>query len=609
MVDDRRGRASSKRGADKSDKLSIQDKAVPAAAAGSINQDLEDSASRSSESYVCVGHFHVDFRRLCARNSMAQIPEVKPRPHRPLSPPPPPAVEEKSKAGKGGRKEDKNQPPPPDPEPEQPLLDENGEPIDPPPKTYTTKERFEYFRPCIQVEMDHPDKLDTVTEVYIRGWKVDVPMMTVLTQCWITMNKLHTISLWKTGLDDETLELFAAVIHECTGLKTLLLDNNNSVKSESWHLLLNDTSPVQNMSLRYCGITDVGAESLGKTLGTTEKQNQKLLSLNLAGNKITDRGAEHIANGLRMNRTLLVLNLSGNLIENDGATKLAEVVSRFSLTHEEIVARRKLLSVNVDHKLVSPVSSSTSSKKVDSHDRPPSSVRSQTSSTKSTSKGTTTKSKKGETKGSKDDDAKHEKTSKRDKSKDNEKTSKKGSSTTDSTKSNSRSKLETSSKKTGGKKGSAQIEPENVETLENPNPLLEPAEHIVNNGELLLQGNLTLISLNLSDNRIESKGIGAFLKALQYQTTLIEFAAAAAEAASKETLMAVSSTKHSSKGEPLVPKVVVPTIRIPGTGLMHLSLLRNSIASNDCEELKKIQNLLSTKDPLLKITDSSTDQK
>ena len=40
---------------------------------------------------------------------------------------------------------------------------------EPPPKTYTTKDKFEYFKPCVQVEMDNPDKLDTVNEVFIRG--------------------------------------------------------------------------------------------------------------------------------------------------------------------------------------------------------------------------------------------------------------------------------------------------------------------------------------------------------------------------------------------------------------------------------------------------------
>ena len=44
-----------------------------------------------------------------------------------------------------------------------------AEPPEPPPKTYTTKGKFDYFKPCVQVEMDNPDKLDTVTEVYIRG--------------------------------------------------------------------------------------------------------------------------------------------------------------------------------------------------------------------------------------------------------------------------------------------------------------------------------------------------------------------------------------------------------------------------------------------------------
>jgi len=40
---------------------------------------------------------------------------------------------------------------------------------EPPPKTYSTKDRFEYFRPCVQVEMEYPEKFDTVTEIYVRG--------------------------------------------------------------------------------------------------------------------------------------------------------------------------------------------------------------------------------------------------------------------------------------------------------------------------------------------------------------------------------------------------------------------------------------------------------
>ena len=49
------------------------------------------------------------------------------------------------------------------------------------------------------------------------------------------------------------------------------------------------------MSLRNCLITDQWAEGIGHSLGTPKKANTKLLSLNLAGNRITDIGGEHIA--------------------------------------------------------------------------------------------------------------------------------------------------------------------------------------------------------------------------------------------------------------------------------------------------------------------------
>lgn len=49
------------------------------------------------------------------------------------------------------------------------------EPVEPPPKTYTTRPGFEYFKPCVQVEMENPDRLDTVTEVFVRG-KADTDM-------------------------------------------------------------------------------------------------------------------------------------------------------------------------------------------------------------------------------------------------------------------------------------------------------------------------------------------------------------------------------------------------------------------------------------------------
>jgi len=85
---------------------------------------------------------------------------------------------------------------------------------------------------------------------------------------------------------------------------------------------------VVHLSLRYCGITSLGARYLGEALGCAAVQNGRLLSLDLAGNHVGDAGVSHLARGLRLNRTLLVLNLAGNDIGDPGACQLAEVTSR-----------------------------------------------------------------------------------------------------------------------------------------------------------------------------------------------------------------------------------------------------------------------------------------
>jgi Ran GTPase-activating protein (RanGAP) involved in mRNA processing and transport len=64
----------------------------------------------------------------------------------------------------------------------------------------------------------------------------------------------------------------------------------------AFHFVLNVFAlRVQQLSLRYNGITDAGAETIGAALSTIARQNLKLVSLNLAGNKITDKGASHLA--------------------------------------------------------------------------------------------------------------------------------------------------------------------------------------------------------------------------------------------------------------------------------------------------------------------------
>ncbi|GFR80094.1 leucine-rich repeat-containing protein 71-like isoform X4 [Elysia marginata] len=294
----------------------------------------DDNANKTPEPYKCIGNFLTDFTELCKQNQMAFVPNVQTRPKLP-------APSGGGNEGKPDKKGDKKQAQP-EPEPE-PELNQDGEPIEPPPKTYTTKDKYDYFKPSVQVELDNNDKWDTVAEIYIRGWKIDDPMMEIFHQCLPTLDKLHTINFWNAGLTATTLRLLASFLPQCANLKNVILDGN-TVKEENWYELIGEESLIQSLSLRYCQITDKGATSIGHCLGSAKKANTKLVTLNLGGNSIGDPGVEALAGGLRMNRTLMALTLANNQIGDKGVAKLSEALSRFPLSHEEVVERRRLIS-------------------------------------------------------------------------------------------------------------------------------------------------------------------------------------------------------------------------------------------------------------------------
>ena len=191
--------------------------------------------------------------------------------------------------------------------------------------------------------MDSPDKPDTVTEILIRAWKIDRPILDIFAQSFPTLERLTTLDFWHTGLTDDTLKQLASILPKCSTIRTLILDAN-PIPLEHYEILLTDeNSPILNLSLRHCRITERGASLIAQGLGTERRQNKKLQTLNLAYNLLGDAGAEHIANSLKFNRTLLALNLSSNDISDHGAQKLAEVLSKFPLTEDELIYRRKLL--------------------------------------------------------------------------------------------------------------------------------------------------------------------------------------------------------------------------------------------------------------------------
>lgn len=71
--------------------------------------------------------------------------------------------------------------------------DLNLDTLELPPKSFVIKEPIEYFKPKIHVEMENPDKLDTVTEIHIKGWKIEKPLIEVLSLCIPSSEQLNTL--------------------------------------------------------------------------------------------------------------------------------------------------------------------------------------------------------------------------------------------------------------------------------------------------------------------------------------------------------------------------------------------------------------------------------
>ncbi|XP_033098085.1 leucine-rich repeat-containing protein 71-like isoform X23 [Anneissia japonica] len=518
----------------------------------------DDDPNKTPEPYTCTGIFEADFTEFCRRNHLKdnEIPAVVIRPKPPGIQPPPDAKSKDSKDSKDASKD-----PTPDESPD------TGSQEDPPPKTYVTKEKYAYFRPVIQVEMENDEKPITVTEIYIRGWKIDLLMVGIFKQCWPTIEKLSVVNLWNVNLSEAVIKEFASFLPQCPNLKTLAIDGTICVE-ESWALLIGEESLLTSLSLRNNGITDKGAAMIGKALSTVKTCNKNLISLNLSGNKISDIGATSIAQGLRMNRALLSLSLANNNVSNEGAKRLAEVLSRFPLTHEEVVERRKLLSEkgSPDRGLVkSPPPSRRG-------DNRPGSVRSSSHMDKTDKKrDKSSKKKQDGKKGEKEKEDTRSIRSSADGKKDKDDATKGGSKKDDKWK--KASIVADTMTKTKGKKTSSKDkrlpESDSPEMVEAINPLLEQVENMDN--QLWIPGNRCMINLNLSRNNITEIGMKSLLLAVQYQITLLN----------------------------LTPS---PALK----GILRMSLNGNAVKKTD-ETFMKLQEVLLTRDPYYKPPEKGED--
>ncbi|KAM9000279.1 leucine-rich repeat-containing protein 71 isoform X3 [Sarcophilus harrisii] len=444
------------------------------------------------EEYQCVGILEQDFVELCIRSGYTDYPKVVVRNHgRSISASEKLVVEEPRVSASTSQN-----------------------------SLQQIETKYAFFRPTIQVELEQEDP-KSVREIFIRGWKLADPILSILSKCLPSLTQLQAINLWKVGLTDETLTTFIALIPTCAStLKRVLLEGN-PIKEQSYHRLMVPESTITHLSLRNNNINDQGAQLLGQALSTLHTSNRTLVSLNLGYNHIGDVGASYIADGLRLNRSLLWLSLAHNRIQDQGALKLAEVLQPFELTHIEVVERRRLLLEKGTQDRSKLVKGSPTSSRHGERDRPLLGIGSTGAIDKlqglKITKGSLAKKKEKEV---------------------IKKEEKPGIGTSptqnvpkrDDPSKGSKGRVTIPEQKPGRGKGTKmgpkekrstlaeseviqkKLTPEPTEML---NPLLEQTEH--KNGKVFLPGNKVLMHLNLIRNQITETGLKGFLSAVRYQ--------------------------------------------------------------------------------------------
>lgn len=93
---------------------------------------------------------------------------------------------------------------------------------------------------------------------------------------------------------------------------------------------------LKYLSISKCKITDAVVKTIVDKLYFNLPASKSLSALNLSTNRVTDVGAKHLAEVLRLNRQLCYLNLADNMITDEGAISILDVLHNFHLTPKEL---------------------------------------------------------------------------------------------------------------------------------------------------------------------------------------------------------------------------------------------------------------------------------
>ncbi|CAF0913854.1 unnamed protein product [Adineta ricciae] len=403
-------------------------------------------------------------------------------------------------------------------------------------KTFQLIDDSEFFRPKLLVDSvgSETEPIDQITALYIRAWQLDQRFIEILKRVLPLQEQLHTLNFCYVGLNQQTTIALVEVCQGIQNLKYVSLDGNPQASDYFYHLIENDDSKILHLSLRYCNMTDLGVERLANALGNMSKQNWKLLTLDLSGNRISDNGGKSLATALRYNRTLVSLNLSSNCLTDESAILFALATSPTPST-----VSTKSKSGRIDWKrFTDPNKRKLNPTKiaqimVDKRNRPE-------SEENRPSSGRQSESKRGRNEGSASNRSSLVNLS---------------SSTANTSRRTTTNPSNTNTKDSGdpprlsgqlrvkkiaaamnaATKKHIPIVKEEIEDqvgqgtslhkrlIDRENPLLETNEVEIHNGEIWLRGNFSLISLNLSKNYLTVDTVKEFLLSIQHQSILSHF--------------------------------------------------------------------------------------
>ncbi|XP_059058448.1 uncharacterized protein LOC131851908 [Achroia grisella] len=119
--------------------------------------------------------------------------------------------------------------------------------------------------------------------------------------------------------------------------------DDTALKNANYHILLENSTVLRQLSLSRCSIDDHIIETIAATLVHPLPASKTLSILNLSSNRISDLGAKYLAEALRSNRHLCYLNLADNMISDDGAEIILNCLKEFPLVSDELMASKARL--------------------------------------------------------------------------------------------------------------------------------------------------------------------------------------------------------------------------------------------------------------------------